>query len=542
MRNTKHFLALLLVALLFVSCDKEYNTIGTGLVNEDHFQLIEDFGSELKTRQIYFGEQSPEPQSYPVQTDNLSYNTLGYYKHPDYGGVTANVVTQVALSEYGKDFGENPVITKVVLSMPYFSTKTDVLEDGVGEYDLDSVYTTTDATINLKMYRSEYFLNDFDASGERKKYYSNEDIISLPGIEDVLLYENTSFTPSDQEISYDELDDEGEPETIRLSPRLRDDSSSVDGSGVSTTNFVDVSNFDWLIDPANETVLSSASNFKEFYRGVYLKATATDPDKGVLLGLDLSEAEIEIFYTYDDPEGGADPLESSIKILFTGKKVNTFENAVDNTFAYPPVEGSIYLNGGQGAMMAIDLFGDDLDGNGVADGLDDLRAKDTLINEASLEFYVDQSTPMGGENEPERLFLYDMKNNKTLLDYQFDVTSNSDTNLTQLNHLGKLQRDASGNGVKYKIRITEHITDLIRNDSTNVKLGLAVTNNVLAVGVSDVKGFETITGGLPESIFSSSVNSHRGTVLYNEEAADDDKKLKLRIYYTEADPDGIDNN
>lgn len=535
MRNTKHFLALLLVAVLFVSCDKEYNAIGTGLVDEDHFQLIEEFDAKLTTTQINFGKLSPQPL--PVQTDNLSYNMLGYYKHPVYGGVTANVISQVALSEYGKDFGENPVITKVVLSVPYFSTITATdFDTEVSTYDLDSVYTTDGATINLKIYRSEYFLNDLDASGESQKYYSdgsNNTVSTLPGLEDALLYENSGFTPSDQEVFYDELDDEGVSETIRLSPRLRDDSS------LAGTN-MDIVDFDWLIDPVNETALSSVSNFKEFYRGVYLKATS-ETAEGVLLGLDLSQSEIEVFYTYDDPEGGVDPLESSIKILFSGKKVNTF----DNTFSYPAVTGSTYLNGGQGAMMAIDLFtGLDSDNDGVSDKFEALKNGDILINEASLEFYVDQSTLMGGENEPERLFLYDMKNNKTLLDYQFDVTSNSDTNLTQLNHLGKLERDGSDEkyGVKYKLRITEHITDLIRNDSTNVKLGLGVTNNVLAVGVSDVKGFETIPGGLPESIFSSSVNSHRGTVLYNEDAVDDDKKLKLKIYYTEADPDGIDNN
>ena len=533
MKNTKHFLALLLVALLFVSCDKEYNTIGTGLVNEDHFELKEEFDAGLTTTQINFGKLSPQPL--PVQTDNLSYNTLGYYKHPVYEGVTANVISQVALSEYGKDFGENPVISKVVLSVPYFSTKTATdFDTEVSTYDLDSVYTTDAATINLKIYRSDYFLNDFDASGEAQKYYSdgsNNTVSTLPGLEHTLLYENAGFTPSEDEVSYIELDDEGESETIRLSPRLRDDSSLVG------TN-LDIADFDWLVDPVNEVALSSASNFKEFYRGVYLKATS-ETNEGVLLGLDLSDAEFEVFYTYDDPDGGVDPLEDSIKILFSGKKVNTFDNA----FAYPAVPGSIYLNGGQGAMMAIDLFtGLDSDNDGVSDKFEALKNGDILINEASLEFYVDQSIPMGGKNEPERLFLYDLKNNKALLDYQFDVTSNSDTNFTQLNHLGKLQRDASGNGVKYKIRITEHITDLIRNDSTNVKLGLGITNNVLAVGVSDVKGYETIVGGLPESIFSSSVNSHRGTVLYNEEAVDDDKKLKLRIYYTEADPDGIDNN
>ena len=37
MKSTKQLLALLIVALLFISCDKDYNTIGEGLVNETHF-------------------------------------------------------------------------------------------------------------------------------------------------------------------------------------------------------------------------------------------------------------------------------------------------------------------------------------------------------------------------------------------------------------------------------------------------------------------------------------------------------------------------
>jgi len=524
-----------------MSCDEEYNTIGTGLVNEDHFQLKQDFDSELVTTQINFGEQSPQPQSYPVQTDNLSYNTLGYYNHPMYGGTTANIIAQVALSEYGKDFGVNPVITKVILSVPYFSTKTGVEDDGTGIYELDSIYG--DTAINLKMYRSDYFLNDFDVSGEAQKYYSDD--YSLPGIENELLYENIDFMPFSNEVSYEELDDEGVLETIRLSPRLRDDTSGSNGTNL------DITDFDWLIDPANETDLSSASNFKNFYRGIHFKATNISAD-GVLLGLDLSKAEIEIFHGKLLFEAdGTTPLDldgdtvqdiediGTVKMLFSEKKVNTFEN----NFTYPALTEGNYLNGGQGSMMTVDLFtGVDDDNDGVSNKLESLRNGDVLINEASLEFYVDQSTLMGEEHEPDRIFLYDIQNNKSLLDYQFDATSNSDTNLTQLNHLGKLERDASGNGVKYKIRITEHITDLIRNDSTNVKLGVVVTNNVLALGTSGVKGFETITEGLPEFIFSSTVNSHRGTVLYNENAIDDDKKLKLRIYYTEADTDGIDNN
>ena len=525
MKSTKQLLALLVVALLFISCDKDYNTIGEGLVNETHFNQKVDSDSQIKTTQYVFGENSSTPNS--VQTNNLSYNTLGFYNHPVYGETTANILSQVALSEYDKDFGENVTVTRVVLSVPYFSRKIST-DNGVGTYELDSVYGGAD--INLKIYRSNYFLNEFDINGDSQKYYSNgEDNTGLlSGIDNVLLYDDT-FNYSPAEVDGEIV--EGEPE--KLSPRLRKD--------------LDVTGFQWLETNANLTNLSSASNFKDFYRGLYFKATNISAN-GVLVGVDLSNAEIEIFYEHDE-DGTSNRLDGSIKMLFSGTRVNMFENG----FQYPDASDASeirYLNGGQGAMVAVDLFaGVDSDGNEVSDKLEDLRERDILINEANLEFYVDQSTSMGDENEPDRIFLYNIDDNKVLLDYQFDNTSESDTNLTQLNHLGKLERDASGFGVKYKLRITEHITDLIRNDSTNVRLGLAITNNVLALGSSELKtpiiiGDDDEDPANSESddiktIFSSSVNSHRGTVLYSENAVDESKKIKLTIYYTEDNPSGI---
>ena len=510
-------LALLLLVLI-ISCDKDYNTIGEGLVNEIHFDQVVDSESIINTEQLFFG--SSNLPSYPVQTNNLPYNLLGVYNHPVYGRTTANVVTQVALSEYGKDFGESPVIKKVVLSIPYFSTRVSTdAETGVSSYELDSIYGSF--PIKLKMYKSSYFLNDFDVNGDIRKYYSDDDNTSLPGIEDELLYQIESFVPSEEEVLGELVEEEGvdgEGEEERLSPRLRvDDLAKED--------------FQWLLDPLNQTSMSSSSNFKDFYRGLYFKVEPIVAN-GVLLGLDLSNAEIEVFYESTNSEDISSPLQDSIKILFSGKKVNMFQN---NDFNAPTdIQESIYLNGGQGAMATVKLFsGLDDDNNGISDKLDDLRNREVLVNEANLEFYVNQSILLGGESEPDRIFLYDIENNRVLLDYQFDNSSDVDPATAKLSHLGKLEYDDSGYGIKYKINITEHITDLIRNDSTNVKLGLSVTNNVLNISSSGLKTPVNISDLDLESIFSASILSHRGTVLYNENAVEEAKRLKLNIYYTE---------
>jgi len=133
MKSTKQLLVLLVIGLLFISCDKDYNTIGEGLVNETHFNQ--------KVESISVGTETINYNGTPVQTDNLSYNLLGYYKDDVFGATTANVLTEVALSEYGKDFGANPVVTRVVLSIPYLSRATGTVDAlGANLYVLDSVY------------------------------------------------------------------------------------------------------------------------------------------------------------------------------------------------------------------------------------------------------------------------------------------------------------------------------------------------------------------------------------------------------------------
>ena len=78
-----------------------------------------------------------------------------------------------------------------------------------------------------------------------------------------------------------------------------------------------------------------------------------------------------------------------------------------------------------------------------------------------------------------------------------------------------------------------------------------VTNNVSLLGSSSLKtpyviGADDVVvnnDGDPDNdennditnVLTSSVNTHRGTVLFNENAVDDAKKLKLRIIYTEED-------
>lgn len=154
-----------------------------------------------------------------------------------------------------------------------------------------------------------------------------------------------------------------------------------------------------------------------------------------------------------------------------------------------------------------------------------------LVNEANLVFYVNQDEV--NVEEPSRIYLYDAKNNTPLVDYFFDVSSNNDPETSRTIHLGGLVREGDngdGNGVKYKLRITEHINNILLRDSTNVKLGLAVSGNINIEG--NAAQLDILNGDdTEETLPISSAITPRGTVLFGNNTIDEEKSYIWRSLY-----------
>tara|TARA_Y100000780_G_C13621193_1_gene392606 strand:- start:148 stop:801 length:654 start_codon:yes stop_codon:yes gene_type:complete len=213
----------------------------------------------------------------------------------------------------------------------------------------------------------------------------------------------------------------------------------------------------------------------------------------------------------------------------------------------------LYLKGGPGSVAKIKLF----DGENV-DDIPEMNNFETfknlfvetdeggkfvkskrLVNEANLVFYVDDETLNSNSedpnNEPNRIFVYDVDNKTPLFDYSLDVTNSNLPSFSKFNHLGPLQRDeTTDRGIKYKIKITDHINNLLINDSTNVELGLAVSLNV-NLESNFLQPKQKSAGNNELSVPISSILSPRGTILYgsNTESQNEDKKVYLEIHYTE---------
>lgn len=508
------------VLLFFSSCQEDFSSVGSDIINDPNFEF--DLYDEA-TIVAY------SRRAHPVQTNNLPLYQLGVYQDAVFGKTEASILAQVTMQQTNPSFGENPEIERVILTIPYFSTSTGTGDDTT--YKLDSIYGNS--PIKLSIYESKFFLRDLDPnSGFNKpqKYYSNQGPIFQSFLGE-LIHEIDEFLPSPSAVVLNP----GEDNEEKLTPRLRVE------LGAEAVDFFKQK----ILDREGSDVLLNNTNFKNHFRGIYFIAESINSQGNTIL-LDMARPTIEIIYSRDDPNAGGgdrstrddqERIESSFVLNFNGITVNTFKNnmppQIEEILNNPNTNGSdnLYIKGGAGTVTIIELFGKDLNGNNVADELDNLRAKRWLINEANLTVHVNRNMVAGGKSEPERLFLYDLNNNRVLIDYQLDNYTPAGIPIDfKTNHLGRLKRDASGNGESYRFRITSHISNLINRDSTNVRLGLVVSPNITVLTNQDL---QNVSPPGIKRIPTSNIISPEGTVIYGPTHPDPDKRMKLNIFYTE---------
>jgi len=536
-----------ILASVLWSCDNDIDNIGEGIIGVDP--------NEVVTQQDIDVKAFSTPVN-PVQTNNFDSFLLGTYDDPVYGKSDYSFVSQVVPSFLNPDFTGTdedetaPVLTDVRLEVPYFSRAVGV--DGEETlYELDSIYGQ--GLINIKVYRNQYFLNDLnpDDLSQRAAYFSNQqNLISSSISESNLLKEINNFEPSPLEVLI--FDTEGDEVIERKSPRINADLLESSDPDESLQYWSDI------LFNSGDNVFDSAGNFKNSFRGIYFTAELVDENNPLLMYLDLSEAAIifSVDVTLADSEV---PVSSEYRFQLQNNgigsviRANFIENDIPSNIAtdiensYQPQTGSesLYLKGGEGAIALVDLFGEDSDGDGQSDALTEIINNRSLINDAILEFYVDQDLVTAGIKEPERIIIYNFETGNLLLD--FDVNDQSPSINNNLTHLGRLERvndnDLSTAGIKYRIRITTHlnaiISDALNDDIpeseklANNRLAIAVSQNVNNLGVSRVRDQNNPIE--IERILESTAISHEGTVLHGNLSPNVDKRPKLTIYYSTPD-------
>lgn len=534
----------LTAVLLFAACDKDFNELGTDIVGDDHFGFDRYTDASVKAYNQKLG---------PISSNNLPINPLGFYNNPAFGTTQANFVTQVELDDEDPTFNNTdpddydvlPVIDSIILNIPYYSTLTDTDDDGNRTYELDSIYGPENSKFSLSVYQSNYYLRDLDPSQgltERQLFYTDMDA-EINANRGTTLLNNATNTAENSQFFFDKSEiittadnEDGEEVVTRSAPGMR----------LHLNNAV----FTNLLLGPSTTHLETNALFKNYFRGLYFKVENGTP--GQMAMLNFQGGNITVYYQEDKKKTVNSVVsftreKKSLTMSMTGNTVSLLNNSNESVdylnAANSTQEASqLYLKGGQGSMAVIDIFGPDADNNGIADEIEVIKANGWLVNEANLTFYINRTAMADGSTiEPNRIFLFDLNNRKALVDYTFDFTTNSAyTKFSKFIHGGIIEKEDvdGGRGIKYKIRITNHVRNLIKNDSTNVRLGLSVTENINAIGFSKLKTANANTEFAP----GMSVLSPLGTILYgtnipfnSDPNSDYAKRLKLEIYYTKPD-------
>ena len=537
------FLKILLIALIFTSCEKDFASFDSGVINSDN-------AINFSTNSVEYSLTSRSEMVNPVQTNNLPSFLLGSYNHPQFGRSNSSFVGQMVPSEYNHDFGDNVVLDSVVLTIPYYSRGTNTSEEGDITYKIDSVYG--DSPIKISVYKNNFFFRTFDPFSDfdtSQSYFSNaslsnDEVINSVQLEGELLFEIDDFVPSAQQINLTEIDTAGNPYVAqRIAPALRFKLNNPNDNFWETNFFENEGN----------QVLTNEPNFKEFFRGLYIKVESNSNGSIMLLNFASSNTKLTIHYTSDNTNigdsdtGSVDEIETNqheYEMNFSGNLINLFdnENPID-VGLIDQTNGSenVYLRGGEGIVSTLDLFS----GTITNDNGEEMSAFDhfkqffyddiadqpiRIVNEAYIEFFVNQS--FTNDDEPERIYIYNYEQNTALIDYFLDQSVSSLTINAKINHLEPLVRDSldDDKGIKYKIRITEHLNNLILRDSTNAKLALGVISDV-----ASVQNFKILDGSESENkrLASGIILSPKGTILHGNLSADIEKRPKIKIYYTE---------
>jgi hypothetical protein len=562
--NTFTKALLLLFAFTFISCDKDFNTLGSDIVGDEHFNFEKYSVNNIVS---YVKETNA------VQTNNLPINALGIYDNPNFGTTKAHFVTQLELTIPDPNMGILPEITEndsVYIYIPYFSHIENTLSDGTNEYVLDSIYGDLNKSFKLKIFENKYFLNEFDPSDNNQsvqKYYSDMKPIFDANKGSVKLNsgsvsENDEFKFSKSEIKIYKTNDDGVKLNSEGGEALTENEWVVierrpPGMWISLDK-VEIKNK--IIDGALDGKLYNNNVFKNYFKGLIFEVEENVLNEGAMALLDLSKAEMLVQFHAEFGTAGSTPTKSAIKFQLgyfpsANKKsisVNLFENSnVNGDYASALANSNqtvgdprLYLKGGaNGSVAFIDVFNLDFDsdGDGVFDEsseLNTLRSNNWLINEANIVFYIDSDKmSIANQLEPNRVYLYDATNNKPIYDYTRDPTTSSNPKGNKYIHGGIIEQSYSGKGIKYKIRITDYINNVLNSDdetlNKNVRLGLVVTENINLTSNYYLKNPFIIGSQVVKLIPAASIINQLGTIIHGTQSTDPDKKLKLEIYYTE---------
>ena len=487
-----------LVFISFISCDKQFNTIGLNLVNNTNF-TTNKLTSEVITSNI---------PSQAVPTNSNTNFLLGVYSDPEFGMLKTSIATQLYLPSVTStyNYGTNYGIDSVLISIPYISTQLANYSDGKPQFKIDStaIIGNQDIPFQIKVYELKTFLNTLDPSDPTKGavYYSDKNF----SLADTPLYSGSFKVNPDDTVAY--INRYNSDKTIYTVDTIKQSTKAPTIYIPLDKNMIQ----QLFVDNASGAQFQSLDAFYHYFRGLYIEADELSNPQSNILSLNLATASMKIFYSDDENEiegqdlnGNGVTGEQNVRVkhtydfLFGPVKANVYKR--DETNSKQSGNNRLYIQGAGGPQATVQLSNDLLA----------YRDQNWLITDASLTFYVDQNA--SSDIAPTQLFLYDYTNHQQIRDAMSE-------GITKMG--GLLENDANGKPYKYVFKITDYISQLLKTDKPLdlVTLGIKTYNSSDA----PVSYLDTITR-------DNSWNP-RGVVLYDANPSAGENRVKLEVSYS----------
>lgn len=439
-----------------VSCEKDFTDIGTNVIENGAFNVGDStFYLALKPSDIK-----------EIQTDNITLSTsesrylLGSYKNNDYKSVDASIITQLSLPSFRVKPGVDTVrvMDNAFIVMPYQATLND------GKYTLEGITGNTPETVSIKVYRNNTYLSRLNQlkPKESNEYFSNSSFEKLND-------ENIARTNT-LKLSNKASDTMYVFQRFLTSTKQRNDTlklaNSIPFYTIPLNNDYFKTN---VLDKVGTSYFESASNFNDYFRGLIIEAKSIDETKeGSLVSFNFSSQNAPnpaLYMYYSDVVYKNSVIDTIIKreatLALSGIRAANY-TAKSATNGTPT--NAVAVQGTVGSQAKMDIL--------TTEQVQNLRAKNWLINDASLTFYIDASKDT--TQVPRKLFLYKeiTKDNKVIATQIKDAYSEAAL------FGGDLQLDSNDKPEKYTIRITDYLSDVLKATSNEkiAPLSLKVYN------------------------------------------------------------------
>jgi len=506
----------LLCFAALISCEKDFSDVGSNVVNNTKFE----------TGEILLDVEIEEIDLESVQADNIGIGTLGEYwlgsyESGKYKKVEASIISQLGFLSNLRN-KENVIdgdtifnLDKVILKIPYPATFKERNADGTPRYVLDSILGSPLNDTYVNVFENETFLNTLDPNDPAKQNNYPSDFPYQEGDD---LSENTpfSFKPkaTDTVFVFKRID-----RSVSLTnTTMYDDETKIIATNKLAVPFLAVplnlSKMKALFwDEFEESDFETKEAFDIYFRGLIIKASGTN---GSLVPFNLSSspaAVLDFHYTKSVVDGTIvkDTLQEKYSFPLSGIRNSTYKMSAATTQA--PANNFV-VQGTAGTMAKIKILDNTK--------LQELKDNNWLVNGASLTFYVNKTVDADKNIIPQRLFVYESKNNGT---GGFSPTQLTDSYQEAATFGGVLELDEDDKPEKYEFGITDYISNLLDgtiNEPSDLILKVynnptdnAVNNNVLTTKVSTRNW------------------NPRGVTLYNGDKVNNgEKRAVLKISYS----------